>query len=218
MPMLLRYAQITYINDDIGCGLESTATFNVGELVAEMKGDIFPADSAVHDDFTIDFGTHQYLASKDLSVYDAPSLPTKPIKWVMDCSERGTFGNYINHSCSQRNVILIARHVDGQCRIGWFASTNISAGEPLLGSYVYDDETADDWGDCHCGKEPLNLRCCGKIRAIPFMPTLDMAAMGGVRRSLESIERCKRYRQNKLKVCLLRNMFSDFVTCDMDFV
>ncbi|KAL8260290.1 hypothetical protein R6Q59_028243 [Mikania micrantha] len=67
---------------------------------------------------------------------------------VIDATYKGNKSRYINHSCSP-NTEMQKWMIDGETRIGIFASMDIKNGEHLTYDYQFVQFGADQ--DCHCG-------------------------------------------------------------------
>lgn len=67
---------------------------------------------------------------------------------VIDATYKGNKSRYINHSC-QPNTEMQKWTIDGETRIGIFASRDIRKGEELTYDYQFVQFGADQ--DCHCG-------------------------------------------------------------------
>ncbi|KAL8139629.1 hypothetical protein V2J09_005650 [Rumex salicifolius] len=67
---------------------------------------------------------------------------------VIDATYKGNKSRYINHSCSP-NTEMQKWSIDGETRIGIFATREIKKGEYLTYDYQFVQFGADQ--DCHCG-------------------------------------------------------------------
>nr|XP_043632350.1 histone-lysine N-methyltransferase ASHH3-like isoform X2 [Erigeron canadensis] len=67
---------------------------------------------------------------------------------VIDATFKGNKSRYINHSCSP-NTEMQKWRIDGETRIGIFATRDIKTGEHLTYDYQFVQFGADQ--DCHCG-------------------------------------------------------------------
>lgn len=67
---------------------------------------------------------------------------------VIDATYKGNKSRYINHSCSP-NTEMQKWRIDGETRIGIFATRDIKKGEHLTYDYQFVQFGADQ--DCHCG-------------------------------------------------------------------
>ncbi|KAF6169095.1 hypothetical protein GIB67_038592 [Kingdonia uniflora] len=79
---------------------------------------------------------------------------------VIDATHKGNKSRYINHSC-QPNTEMQKWIIDGETRIGIFATRDIKRGEQLSYDYQFVQFGADQ--DCHCGA----LGCRQKLGAKP---------------------------------------------------
>ncbi|KAM7278424.1 hypothetical protein ACFE04_005558 [Oxalis oulophora] len=93
------------------------------------------------------------------------------IKWdmVIDATYKGNKSRYINHSCSP-NTQMQKWRIDGETRIGIFASRNIKKGEHLTYDYQFVQFGADQV--CHCGA----VECRQKLGVKPNKPKLSSDA------------------------------------------
>ncbi|KFK35205.1 hypothetical protein AALP_AA5G254200 [Arabis alpina] len=84
------------------------------------------------------------------------------INWnmVIDATHKGNKSRYINHSCSP-NTEMQKWIIDGETRIGIFATRYINKGEPLTYDYQFVQFGADQ--DCYCGEDG----CRRKLGAKP---------------------------------------------------
>ncbi|XP_024022069.1 histone-lysine N-methyltransferase ASHH3-like, partial [Morus notabilis] len=69
---------------------------------------------------------------------------------VIDATYKGNKSRYINHSCCP-NTEMQKWIIDGETKIGIFATRDISKGEHLTYDYQFVQFGADQ--DCHCGAE-----------------------------------------------------------------
>lgn len=69
---------------------------------------------------------------------------------VIDATYKGNKSRYINHSCCP-NTEMQKWMIDGETRIGIFATRDIKRGEHLTYDYKFVQFGADQ--DCHCGAE-----------------------------------------------------------------
>lgn len=77
---------------------------------------------------------------------------------VIDATDKGNKSRYINHSCCP-NTEMQKWSIDGETRIGIFATRDIKKGEHLTYDYQFVQFGADQ--DCHCGA-PSCRRKLGK--------------------------------------------------------
>ncbi|CAI9271921.1 unnamed protein product [Lactuca saligna] len=74
---------------------------------------------------------------------------------VIDATFKGNQSRYINHSCSP-NTEMQKWMIDGETRIGIFATRDIKRGEQLTYDYQFVQFGADQ--DCHCGAKGCRLK------------------------------------------------------------
>ncbi|CAA7050563.1 unnamed protein product [Microthlaspi erraticum] len=84
---------------------------------------------------------------------------------VIDATHKGNKSRYINHSCNP-NTQMQKWIIDGETRIGIFATSDISKGEHLTYDYQFVQFGADQ--DCHCGA----VGCRRKLGVKPSKPKL----------------------------------------------
>ncbi|KAK4280506.1 hypothetical protein QN277_012127 [Acacia crassicarpa] len=82
---------------------------------------------------------------------------------VIDATYKGNKSRYINHSCCP-NTEMQKWLIDGETRIGIFATRDITKGEHLTYDYQFVQFGADQ--DCHCGA----AACRRKLGARPTKP------------------------------------------------
>ncbi|XP_059655897.1 histone-lysine N-methyltransferase ASHH3 [Cornus florida] len=82
---------------------------------------------------------------------------------VIDATYKGNKSRYINHSCCP-NTEMQKWRIDGETRIGIFATHDIKKGEHLTYDYQFVQFGADQ--DCHCGA----LGCRQKLGVKPSKP------------------------------------------------
>lgn len=82
---------------------------------------------------------------------------------VIDATYKGNKSRYINHSCSP-NTEMQKWIIDGETRIGIFATRDIKKGEHLTYDYQFVQFGADQ--DCHCGAKG----CRRKLGVKPSRP------------------------------------------------
>ncbi|GAA0148172.1 hypothetical protein LIER_07691 [Lithospermum erythrorhizon] len=88
---------------------------------------------------------------------------------VIDATYKGNKSRYINHSCCP-NTEMQKWSVDGETRIGIFATRNINKGEYLTYDYQFVQFGADQ--DCHCGA----TMCRRKLGVKPSKPKTPASA------------------------------------------
>ncbi|XP_022155984.1 histone-lysine N-methyltransferase ASHH3 isoform X4 [Momordica charantia] len=88
---------------------------------------------------------------------------------VIDATYKGNKSRYINHSCCP-NTEMQKWIIDGETRIGIFASRDIQKGEHLTYDYQFVQFGADQ--DCHCGA----VGCRRKLGVRPTKPKISSDA------------------------------------------
>ncbi|XP_062170373.1 histone-lysine N-methyltransferase ASHH3-like isoform X3 [Alnus glutinosa] len=88
---------------------------------------------------------------------------------VIDATYKGNKSRYINHSCCP-NTEMQKWIIDGETRIGIFATRNIKKGEHLTYDYQFVQFGADQ--DCHCGA----IDCRQKLGVRPAKPKMSSDA------------------------------------------
>lgn len=90
---------------------------------------------------------------------------------VIDATFKGNQSRYINHSCSP-NTEMQKWRIDGETRIGIFATRDIKEGEHLTYDYQFVQFGADQ--DCHCGAKGCRQKLGVKPNKSKF-PSSDTA-------------------------------------------
>uniref|UniRef100_A0A803R833 Histone-lysine N-methyltransferase ASHH3 n=2 Tax=Cannabis sativa TaxID=3483 RepID=A0A803R833_CANSA len=88
---------------------------------------------------------------------------------VIDATYKGNKSRYINHSCCP-NTEMQKWIIDGETRIGIFATRDIKKGEHLTYDYQFVQFGADQ--DCHCGA----VECRRKLGVKPTKPKMSSDA------------------------------------------
>ncbi|BAU02488.1 hypothetical protein VIGAN_11203000 [Vigna angularis var. angularis] len=88
---------------------------------------------------------------------------------VIDATYKGNKSRYINHSCCP-NTEMQKWIIDGETRIGIFATRDIQKGEHLTYDYQFVQFGADQ--DCHCGA----ATCRRKLGVRPTKPKMSSDA------------------------------------------
>ncbi|KAK2641634.1 hypothetical protein Ddye_023397 [Dipteronia dyeriana] len=88
---------------------------------------------------------------------------------VIDATYKGNKSRYINHSCCP-NTEMQKWIIDGETRIGIFATRDIKKGENLTYDYQFVQFGADQ--DCHCGA----VGCRRKLGVKPSKPKISSDA------------------------------------------
>ncbi|KAM5548348.1 histone-lysine N-methyltransferase ASHH3 [Rosa sericea] len=88
---------------------------------------------------------------------------------VIDATYKGNKSRYINHSCCP-NTEMQKWIIDGETRIGIFATCDIKKGDHLTYDYQFVQFGADQ--DCHCGA----VGCREKLGVRPTKPKMSSVA------------------------------------------
>nr|XP_011466732.1 PREDICTED: histone-lysine N-methyltransferase ASHH3-like isoform X3 [Fragaria vesca subsp. vesca] len=88
---------------------------------------------------------------------------------VIDATYKGNKSRYINHSCCP-NTEMQKWIIDGETRIGIFATCDIKRGDHLTYDYQFVQFGADQ--DCHCGA----VGCREKLGVRPTKPKMSSVA------------------------------------------
>lgn len=88
---------------------------------------------------------------------------------VIDATYKGNKSRYINHSCCP-NTEMQKWIIDGETRIGIFATRDVKKGEHLTYDYQFVQFGADQ--DCHCGARG----CRRKLGVRPTKPKMSSVA------------------------------------------
>ncbi|XP_020250448.1 histone-lysine N-methyltransferase ASHH3-like isoform X2 [Asparagus officinalis] len=87
---------------------------------------------------------------------------------VIDATYKGNKSRFINHSC-QPNTEMQKWSIDGETRIGIFASRDIRKGEELTYDYKFVQFGADQ--DCYCGTEGCRQKLGNKPNKLKYSPS-----------------------------------------------
>ncbi|KAF8402445.1 hypothetical protein HHK36_013401 [Tetracentron sinense] len=149
-----------------GSGLVAEEEINQGEFVIEYVGEVIDDKTCEERLWTMkDRGeTNFYLCEINRDM-------------VIDATYKGNKSRYINHSC-QPNTEMQKWRIDGETRIGIFATRDIKRGEHLTYDYQYEHFTrlficmfvqfgADQ--NCYCGA----VGCRQKLGVKPSKPKLS---------------------------------------------
>ncbi|XP_057526070.1 histone-lysine N-methyltransferase ASHH3-like isoform X2 [Amaranthus tricolor] len=142
-----------------GSGIVADEDIKRGEFVIEYVGEVI-------DDKTCEERLWKMKHSGETNFY----LCEVNRDMVIDATEKGNKSRYINHSCCP-NTEMQKWSVDGETRIGIFATRDIKKGEHLTYDYQFVQFGADQ--DCHCGASG----CRRKLGVKPNkkMPSSDAA-------------------------------------------
>lgn len=121
---------------------------------------------------------------------------------VIDATYKGNKSRYINHSCCP-NTEMQKWSVDGETRIGIFATRDIKKGEHLTYDYQFVQFGADQ--DCYCGAAGCRRKLGVKPNK-PKMPSSDAA--------LKLVARQVAVSSPKVKAILFgRNVYQNGASC-----
>ncbi|XP_068660012.1 histone-lysine N-methyltransferase ASHH3-like [Aristolochia californica] len=137
-----------------GYGLVADEDIKLGEFVIEYVGEVI-------DDKTCEERLWDMKHRGETNFY----LCEINRDMVIDATYKGNKSRYINHSC-QPNTEMQKWRIDGETRIGIFATRDIKKGEDLTYDYRFVQFGADQY--CHCGA----LGCRRKLGSKPSKPKL----------------------------------------------
>lgn len=120
-----------------GSGIVADEDIKLGEFVIEYVGEVI-------DDKTCEERLWKMKHQGETNFY----LCEINRDMVIDATYKGNKSRYINHSCSP-NTEMQKWRIDGETRIGIFATRDIRRGEHLTYDYQFVQFGADQ--DCHCG-------------------------------------------------------------------
>ncbi|CAI0440362.1 unnamed protein product [Linum tenue] len=138
--------------DKCGVGIVADEDIKQGEFVIEYVGEVI-------DDKTCEERLWNMKHRGETNFY----LCEINRDMVIDATYKGNKSRYINHSCSP-NTEMQKWIVDGETRIGIFATRDIKRGEHLTYDYQFVQFGADQ--DCHCGAPD----CRRKLGVKPTKP------------------------------------------------
>ncbi|XP_048233444.1 histone-lysine N-methyltransferase ASHH3 isoform X2 [Ricinus communis] len=141
-----------------GAGIVADEDIKQGEFVIEYVGEVI-------DDKTCEERLWNMKHRGETNFY----LCEINRDMVIDASYKGNKSRYINHSCSP-NTEMQKWIIDGETRIGIFATRNIKKGEHLTYDYQFVQFGADQ--DCHCGA----VDCRRKLGVKPSKPKMSSDA------------------------------------------
>ncbi|XP_061351702.1 histone-lysine N-methyltransferase ASHH3-like isoform X2 [Gastrolobium bilobum] len=142
-----------------GSGIVADEDIKLGEFVIEYVGEVIN-DQTCEDrlwDMKRRGETNFYLCEINRDM-------------VIDATYKGNKSRYINHSCCP-NTEMQKWIIDGETRIGIFATRDIQKGEHLTYDYQFVQFGADQ--DCHCGA----VECRRKLGVRPTKPKSSDAAL-----------------------------------------
>ncbi|PIA52930.1 hypothetical protein AQUCO_01000651v1 [Aquilegia coerulea] len=141
-----------------GEGLVADEDIKIGEFVIEYVGEVI-------DDKTCEERLWKMKHRGETNFY----LCEINRDMVIDATYKGNKSRYINHSCWP-NTEMQKWRIEGETRIGIFATRDIRKGEHLTYDYQFVQFGADQ--DCHCGA----LGCRQKLGAKASKPNLSSDA------------------------------------------
>ncbi|KAI9596235.1 hypothetical protein BDF19DRAFT_384353 [Syncephalis fuscata] len=128
-----------------GFGLRTKVPLQAGQLITEYCGEVITQRTCLERMNTIYHGHHNF--------YFLECGHGR----VIDAGRRGTDARFANHSC-EPNCHIEKWFVDGELRIGLFATAVIEAGTELTYDYNYESMSGME-EPCYCGSP----RCRGVI-------------------------------------------------------
>ncbi|KAL9380217.1 hypothetical protein Peur_025874 [Populus x canadensis] len=141
-----------------GSGIVADEDIKQGEFVIEYVGEVI-------DDNTCEERLWKMKHRGETNFY----LCEINRNMVIDATYKGNKSRYINHSCSP-NTEMQKWIIDGETRIGIFATHDIRKGEHLTYDYQFVQFGADQ--DCHCGASG----CRKKLGVKPSKPKMSSDA------------------------------------------
>ncbi|KAF4361658.1 hypothetical protein G4B88_015281 [Cannabis sativa] len=141
-----------------GFGIVALEDISQGEFVIEYVGEVI-------DDKTCETRLWQMKHRGETNFY----LCEINRDMVIDATYKGNKSRYINHSCCP-NTEMQKWIIDGETRIGIFATRDIKKGEHLTYDYQFVQFGADQ--DCHCGA----VECRRKLGVKPTKPKMSSDA------------------------------------------
>ncbi|XP_011069815.1 histone-lysine N-methyltransferase ASHR3 [Sesamum indicum] len=138
-----------------GWGVVAAESINKGDFIVEYVGEVI--DDALCE-----------RRLWDMKDQDAKNFYMCEINkdFVIDATFKGNASRFLNHSCAP-NCVLEKWQVEGETRVGVFASRSIEVGEPL--TYDYRFVQFGPEVECHCGA-PNCQGYLGTKRKIVFGP------------------------------------------------
>lgn len=135
-----------------GSGIVADEDIKQGEFVVEYVGEVI-------DDKTCEERLWKMKHRGETNFY----LCEINRDMVIDATYKGNKSRFINHSCCP-NTEMQKWRIDGETRIGIFATRDIKKGEHLTYDYQFVQFGADQ--DCHCGA----ISCRQKLGVKPTKP------------------------------------------------
>ncbi|KAJ4884969.1 putative histone-lysine N-methyltransferase ASHH4 [Raphanus sativus] len=170
-----------------GYGIVADEDIESGEFIVEYVGEVIDDEICEERFWKLKHKveTNFYMCQIDNSL-------------VIDATYKGNKSRYFNHSCDP-NTVLQKWIIDGETRLGIFATRNINKGEHLTYDYQFVAFGSDQ--DCHCGAV-----CCKKKLGAKASKTNNIPSDEDV-----NLTACKVVTRKRRKV-----MYEDGVTENID--
>ncbi|GAV67184.1 SET domain-containing protein [Cephalotus follicularis] len=143
-----------------GAGIVADEDIKQGEFVIEYVGEVI-------DDKTCEERLWNMKHRGETNFY----LCEINRDMVIDATYKGNKSRYINHSCCP-NTEMQKWIIDGETRIGIFATRDIKKGEHLTYDYQFELFLDSHYQDCHCGA----AGCRQKLGVKPSKPKMSSDA------------------------------------------
>ncbi|XP_044748161.1 probable histone-lysine N-methyltransferase set-23 [Coccinella septempunctata] len=145
--------------DGKGLGLVTKLSIPSGSFICEYAGEIITSDMAKN---LYPIYKLKYLMNYIFCINEY--FGDKVYRTIIDPTESGNIGRYINHSCEPNCDLLIIRVQNNFPKLCIFAKHDIGANEEI--TFNYGDTIIED-----DKKFSLNVKClCGKMRCKKFLP------------------------------------------------
>ncbi|KAK3030883.1 hypothetical protein RJ639_037233 [Escallonia herrerae] len=153
---IVKHAQLTFFfqTEKCGSGIVADEDIDQGEFIIEYVGEVI-------DDKTCEERLWKMKHRGETNFY----LCEINRDMVIDATFKGNKSRYINHSCCP-NTEMQKWRIDGETRIGIFATREIKRGEHLTYDYQFVQFGADQ--NCYCGA----AGCRQKLGVKPNKPKL----------------------------------------------
>lgn len=143
-----------------GLGLVTKNVIPSGSFICEYAGRIITPDMAKHL-----YPIYKSKYSMNYIICINEQFGDKIYKTLIDPTENGNIGRYINHSCEPNCDLVVVRVQNNFPKLCIFAKQNISI----------DEEISFNYGDCVMNnsdeKFNLSVKClCGKMNCKKFLP------------------------------------------------
>nr|VDC63048.1 unnamed protein product [Brassica rapa] len=152
-----------------GYGIVADEDINAGEFIIEYVGEVIDEKTCEERLMKLKHKdeTNFYLCQINSNV-------------VIDATYKGNKSRYFNHSCNP-NAEMQKWIIDGEIRIGIFATRYINRGEHLTYDYQFVQFGADQ--DCYCGaaccRKKLGAKAC-KAKSVPSDEAVNLTACEAV--------------------------------------